>query len=189
MKLKTKRLIIEEKLKSKDLKKIFEFFQDTKTIQYFSDAETFKNYKNAKDVKQGIFDALKRGLVFFRIILKTNKDFIGYLIYIPKNNFAIYIGRTYQSKGYGTEVLIKFLDYMFKVRRLNKVSITSAKENKAALKIYVNKLGFKITKIRKNIRKILVKKDGEWATKLSDTVYLELDKKDFKKNQLRKTPV
>jgi len=80
-------------------------------------------------------------------IIELENEKIGYfrLSNHSIENKNIYVGmdiaKEYQGKGYGYYVFNKFIDYLFDVYDLNKVSLEVLKTNQKAIRLY-EKLGF-----------------------------------------------
>ena len=75
-------------------------------------------------------------------IIELDKEQIGYfrLSNHSEENKNIYAGmdiaKEYQGKGYGYYVFNKFIDYLFDVYDLNKVSLEVLKTNQKAIRLY-----------------------------------------------------
>ncbi|MEG1256564.1 GNAT family protein [Clostridium sp.] len=79
-----------------------------------------------------------------------------------------------QGKGYGKESLSLFIDFMFKFLNLNKIELTTMKDNYRAQKLY-ELLGFKT---------IGIVREGYFdsrAGEFSDVVYMDLLKREWHK--------
>ncbi|HHX02563.1 MAG TPA: GNAT family N-acetyltransferase [Firmicutes bacterium] len=73
----------------------------------------------------------------------------------------------YQGKGYGSEAMTVFINFLFDCFRLRKIEIDTLADNMRAYNLY-RKLGFKETRIEKNF---WTDPDG----KSHDVIFMELD--------------
>lgn len=64
--------------------------------------------------------------------------------------YALSIRKKYQGQGYGTKLIEKGLYYLANKKQIETVELTVDPENKPAVHIYKNKLGFEKTDIRNN---------------------------------------
>lgn len=85
---------------------------------------------------------------------------------------------TCREKGYGTEALILFIDYLFNHLNLNKIELTTMPDNTRAQHVY-KKLGFKRSGILR--KHYFDARKGEFV----DCIYMDVLKKEWKKTQPR----
>jgi len=99
---------------------------------------------------------------FGRFIIEVEGQPIGLIWYysmVPNDRcgIGIYIGETdMQGKGYGTDAIRTFLDYLFNIKGVHRVGLDLSVQNEQALRAY-EKVGFK----REGLTREYYWKDGE----------------------------
>ena len=140
--------------------------------------EAFKNQLKKDIESQEVFPKEK----MFIISTKDNNKLIGEISYRNWNKrnrsaeFGIEIGEIeYRGKGYGSDALKNFLDFMFKHLNLNRIELTTLIDNKNAISLY-KKLGFKEIGIIRE--QSFDSRTGEYT----DVMYMDLLKKEWLNN-------
>ncbi len=101
--------------------------------------EVFETTDKAKEVLNfliGVYKS-KNGPLVYPVLLK-NKTHIGHVELVPtKDGFEVgfHIGIDYTNKGYATEALQAFLDYIMPIYNINKIYGICLAENVASRKV------------------------------------------------------
>ncbi|MFA7253173.1 MAG: GNAT family N-acetyltransferase [Patescibacteria group bacterium] len=145
-----------------------------KYVGYFRRTFFFKSKEQARE----FFEALEDG-VFFGIYLKNSDELIGYATLSNFNpekkecKFGIVIGeKRYWGQGAGSEVALLVAGYAFIKLKQDKVTLTCAEANRAAIKAYEN-AGFEVVQRIPKERTIFL--NGRWQ--LHGTIKMSKDKK------------
>ncbi len=140
--------------------------------------EAFKNQLKKEIENEQVFPEEK----MFLICTKEDQKPIGDVSYRNWNKrnrsaeFGIEIGEIdYRGKGYGSDALQNFLDFMFKHLNLNRIELTTLIDNKKAINLY-KKLGFK------EIGVIREQSFDSRIGKYRDVMYMDILKKEWEKN-------
>ena len=143
MKLETERLIITE-FDLSMAESVHKNSLDEDNRRFVPD-EVFETIEEAKETIEFLMSVYEsgEGPLVYPILLKDMTN-IGYVQLVPiKDGFEVgyHIGMEYTRKGYATEALKAFVDYMMPLKQLNKVLGTCVSENYASKRV-LEKCGF-----------------------------------------------
>ena len=147
-----------KKFTKKDItKKYLSILNDKNLLRFSDQRHTKHNYQTSLKYLQTFKN--KQNL-FLKIIL--NKSLIGTCtVYIDKNNQNANIGflignKSNHNKGYGTVILKYLIKYLFKKKKINKISCGTVDINYSMIKICKNNKMFLEAKLKKE--KLIKKK-------------------------------
>ena len=165
--LETERLILRE-FEVTDAQKMWELNADLEVIKYTGDA-SFESIQQAKIFLESYPDYKTNGYGRWAVVLKENREFIGWCgLKLNEENITD-IGFRFLRKewnnGYATESSNAVLTYGFSQLGLDEIIGRSAIENKASIKI-LEKLNMKYWK-------------NDTCDGIENAVYYRINKKQF----------
>ena len=143
MKIETERLIITE-FDLSMAEAVHKNSLDEDNRRFVPD-EVFETVEEAKETIEFLMDCYKTGdgPLVYPVMLKSGEN-AGYVQLVPLEEgyeIGYHIGAAYTKKGYATEAVKAFLDYMMKEKNLTKVTGICVAENAASKKV-MEKCGF-----------------------------------------------
>lgn len=142
-----------------------EMINDKDIAKYLSLKE--KKYTYDEEL-EWINKKLENNAIVFSMIEKETEEFIGNIELISsdgENELAIVINKKMQGKGYGTEAIKAFINYLFNTFNFDRFILSVFSENKRAIDCY-KYIGFKEFKRKKSV--------GIIDNKEVDDIYMEI---------------
>ena len=164
--------IIIDKLKASDKKTYFDNISSSKMV-----LDTFmdKYLDNIDDLN---FDNYLKIEDLYSLRLKDNNEFIGIILIVEDKGDEVEvgyaIGSSYWNKGYATESLNGFIDYLFNQRNKKRIIASYFDGNEASKKV-MEKNGMKFAYIDEEGLVYLNKK--------RKLIYYSIDKEDFENEE------
>lgn len=147
-----------ELMSDKDSDLMYELDQDIEVMRFINGGKltTRKEIKEVYIPRMKTYTNLDKGWGIWKVILKQNKEFIGWILIRPMDYFTdnpqfnnLEIGwrfkRANWGKGYATEAANCIKQALLKNNKLDKISAIAYEENQASINIML-KMGMKFVK-------------------------------------------